>query len=631
MKSKMSLKSWSWTLAAVLSISSLSFSSCSNNDENLVDTPKTAPTTNQPTMKLSGNTWVRAYEAKGKAGAGSTADKNTDFSYVYVIDAYKFTEDGKGEFNRYFFNEDDNLEEPDVVWGLQGSGHFTYSMKADGKVDITLSEDMKQAFPHQWTVELADTLINAKSIDGKDIQLERAPEGIKVILSDWNENSQRASTRGGKDNNAITQAIDDDVKDVKYSVLKEEELSYASILGNVAASALRNTSIGKMMRSFGLMKKDTQKAGTRAATTSRHWEMRTGYYRCFSYTYESVDEVGKPITLSARIMWPKWHLLKVEEEPNNIMLVPHFTIMGEHECPSYGGSVESLVMSGDRILIMPDYIGYGVTKDRVHPYINQNVCAQNSIDALRAGYKLFKEKAKVTLHKDWRLYVTGMSQGGGNSLAVHKWLDTHDEFAKNWRFEYSYSCAGPYNPKKTIEKYFEQKNLSYPVVLPATVKSMIASYPNILGKWKEEDFYSKSYLEIKAEVDKMISSKEYTSDEINNVFFKHYPHKGEAGINGGKQVKITDVVSDELMNPNSEIYIALMKCLADNDLTTGWTPKHPIYLYHGTADDVVPYENAKAVVNAFPSMASLTDAKGSFNDHLGACAQYMGVMFTNFW
>ena len=631
MKSKMTSKTWNWTLAAVLSISSLSFSSCSNNDEIIVDNPKTAPAANQQTMKLSGNTWVRAYEAKGKVGAGSAADKNTDFSYIYVIDAYKFTEDGKGEFNRYFFNEDDNLEEPDVVWGLQGSGHFTYSMKADGKVDITLSEDMKQAFPHQWTVELADTLLKAKSIDGKDIQLERAPEGIKVILSDWNENSQRASTRGGKDNNAITQAIDDDVKDVKYSVLKEEELSYASILGNVAASALRNTSIGKMMRSFGLMKKDTQKAGTRAATTSRHWEMRTGYYRCFSYTYESVDEVGKPITLSARIMWPKWHLLKVEEEPNNIMLVPHFTIMGEHECPSYGGSVESLVMSGDRILIMPDYIGYGVTKDRVHPYINQNVCAQNSIDALRAGYKLFKEKAKVTLHKDWRLYVTGMSQGGGNSLAVHKWLDTHDEFAKNWRFEYSYSCAGPYNPKKTIEKYFEQKNLSYPVVLPATVKSMIASYPNILGKWKEEDFYSKSYLEIKAEVDKMISSKEYTSDEINNVFFKHYPHKGEAGINGGKQVKITDVVSDELLDPNSEIYIALMKCLADNDLTTGWTPKHPIYLYHGTADDVVPYENAKAVVNAFPSMASLTDAKGSFNDHLGACAQYMGVMFTNFW
>ena len=631
MKSKMTSKTWNWTLAAVLSISSLSFSSCSNNDEIIVDNPKTAPATNQQTMKLSGNTWVRAYEAKGKAGAGSAADKNTDFSYIYVIDAYKFTEDGKGEFNRYFFNEDDNLEEPDVVWGLQGSGHFTYSMKADGKVDITLSEDMKQAFPHQWTVELADTLLKAKSIDGKDIQLERAPEGIKVILSDWNENSQRASTRGGKDNNAITQAIDDDVKDVKYSVLKEEELSYASILGNVAASALRNTSIGKMMRSFGLMKKDTQKAGTRAATTSRHWEMRTGYYRCFSYTYESVDEVGKPITLSARIMWPKWHLLKVEEEPNNIMLVPHFTIMGEHECPSYGGSVESLVMSGDRILIMPDYIGYGVTKDRVHPYINQNVCAQNSIDALRAGYKLFKEKAKVTLHKDWRLYVTGMSQGGGNSLAVHKWLDTHDEFAKNWRFEYSYSCAGPYNPKKTIEKYFEQKNLSYPVVLPATVKSMIASYPNILGKWKEEDFYSKSYLEIKAEVDKMISSKEYTSDEINNVFFKHYPHKGEAGINGGKQVKITDVVSDELMNPNSEIYIALMKCLADNDLTTGWTPKHPIYLFHGTADDVVPYENAKAVVNAFPSMASLTDAKGSINGHIGTCTQYMGVMFTNFW
>ena len=631
MKSKMTSKTWSWTLAAVLSISSLSFSSCSNNDENIVDTPHTAPAANQQTMKLSGNTWVRAYEAKGKAGAGSTADKNTDFSYIYVIDAYKFTEDGKGEFNRYFFDENDNLEVPDVVWGLQGSGHFTYSMKADGKVDITLSEDMKQAFPHQWTVELADTLINAKSIDGKDIQLERAPEGIKVILSDWNENSQKASTRGGNDNNAITQAIDDDVKDVKYSVLKEEDLSYAAILGNVAASAVRNTFIGDILRYLGVKNSSSQKAGTRAATISRHWEMHTGYYRCFSYTYESVDEVGKPITLSARIMWPKWAIFNLEEEPNNIMLVPHFTIMGEHECPSYGGCVESLVMSGDRILIMPDYIGYGVTKDRVHPYVNQNVCAQNSIDALRAGYKLFKEKAKVTLHKDWRLYVTGMSQGGGNTLAIHKWLDTHDEFAKNWRFEYSYSCAGPYNPKKTFEQYFAQKKHSYPVVLPATMKSMIASYPDVLGKWKEEDFYNESYLEIKAQVDEMMSSKEKTSSEINDVFFKHYPHKGEAGIKSGEEILITDVVCKDLMDPNSEMYNALMKCLADNDLTTGWTPKHPIYLFHGNADDIVPYENAKEVVKAFPGIASLTDAKGPANGHIGACAEYMGIVFANFW
>ena len=631
MKSKMSLKSWSWTLAAVLSISSLSFSSCSNNDENLVDTPKTAPTTNQPTMKLSGNTWVRAYEAKGKAGAGSTADKNTDFSYVYVIDAYKFTEDGKGEFNRYFFNEDDNLEVPDVVWGLQGSGHFTYSMKADGKVDITLSEDMKQAFPHQWTVELADTLINAKSIDGKDIQLERAPEGIKVILSDWNENSQKASTRGGNDNNAITQAIDDDVRDVKYGVLKEENLTFASILGKVAASAVRNTAIGDMMRSIGLMKKDTQKAGTRAASTSRHWENHTGYYRCFSYTYESIDEVGKPVTLSARIMWPKWAIFNLEEEPNNIMLVPHFTIMGEHECPSYGGCVESLVMSGDRILIIPDDIGYGVTKDRVHPYVNQNVCAQNSIDALRAGYKLFKEKAKVTLHKDWRLYVTGMSQGGGNSLAVHKWLDTHDEFAKNWRFEYSYCCAGPYNPQKTIEKYFEQKNLSYPVVLPATVKSMIASYPDILGKWKEEDFYSETYLKYKSVIDCMISSKEYTANAINKEIFKIFPHKGEAGINGGQQIWLTDILNPEVANAESAMSKALFECLAKNDLTKGWHPVHPIRLYHGKGDTIVSFANSEAVMAAFPDMATLDISMEGTDGHLFTCAKWLAQVGIGYW
>ena len=49
---------------------------------------------------------------------------------------------------------------------------------------------------------LADTLINAKSIDGKDIQLERAPEGIKMEMPD---KSQTELIISGYDKQAVSE------------------------------------------------------------------------------------------------------------------------------------------------------------------------------------------------------------------------------------------------------------------------------------------------------------------------------------------------------------------------------------------------------------------------------------------
>ena len=393
----------------ILSGLCISLASCSKDDNESSAASASNP---GPLAKQLAGLWVNAYEAKGTACAGSSADDPVSFDYIFVIDAYEFDEKGNGNFYRYFFNENDNLERPGVVWGLLGSGTFTYSSKADGSTDITLANDMKQAFPRQWTGNYVesetDTLIHTKGVNGQHIELERAPEGIEVILSEWNDRNGSPSNK-----KAITKTIDEDVKDLTYTILKEENLAWVSIFSEVKKALQQNPDATEMLD--GLNKKKTR-AGTRA---SRHWEAHTGYYRCFNYTYESIDELGKPVTLSARIMWPKWAIFNVEEEPNNIMLCPHYTICGNNEAPTTSGGIESAVMCGDRILILPDYLGFGVTKDRTQPYLNHGLCAQNCIDAMRAGYKLFRDKAKVTLHKDWKLYVLGLSQGGGNSLATH--------------------------------------------------------------------------------------------------------------------------------------------------------------------------------------------------------------------
>ena len=288
-------------------------------------------------------------------------------------------------------------------------------------------------------------------------------------------------------------------------------------------------------------------------------------------------------------------------------------------------------MVGDRLLIMSDYLGFGVTKDRVQPYVIHDLCARNNIDALRAGYKVFRDLSDVSLENDWSLYVAGVSQGGGNALAVHKWLDTHLDFADRWRFQYSYCGAGPYSPRITFEEYFKQKKLVYPMVMPVTIKAMLASYPDILGKWKEEDFFSDSYLKRKSEIDMMVNSKEYTADEINKFIFSIYPHTDEAGIAGGKEVYLADILSDDALNTESELCRKLFECLDKNDLTTGWTPTHPIHLYHGKKDMIVSYANAEAVKAAFPDKTEIRNSPLGNEDHIGTCLFWLLSIASGNW
>lgn len=193
-------------------------------------------------------------------------------------------------------------------------------------------------------------------------------------------------------------------------------------------------------------------------------------------------------------------VLNEEISPKYMLLVPHLTISDDFSCPTSGACIENLMLKGDKLLILPDYMGYGVSKDRVHTYINHDLCTRNCIDALKAGYKVFRGRASVTMDKDWKLYVAGASQGGANSLAIHKWLDTHLDFVERWRLEYSY--CGPYKPSLTFDKYFEQNVLTFPVVMPLTLKVTLADYPNILGKWKDENFYTETYRQHKAIIER---------------------------------------------------------------------------------------------------------------------------------
>ena len=161
--------------------------------------------------------------------------------------------------------------------------------------------------------------------------------------------------------------------------------------------------------------------------------------------YTSVDQHGDSLTLSGKIYMP--------EHPKGIILLPHYTIASNDEVPSTGGSGEERFLCNDYVLIMPDYIGYGVTRDRVHPYLHGELTARNTVDMLLASRAAVDSMLQATtpachLTVD-TISVVGFSQGGATALWVLKLLEQN--YADRVHVTGCYAGSGPYDVAATYD------------------------------------------------------------------------------------------------------------------------------------------------------------------------------------
>ena len=350
------------------------------------------------------------------------------------------------------------------------------------------------------------------------------------------------------------------------------------------------------------------------------------FYNIHRYTYRSEDQYGNRVTLSAMAAWPYYILPwgAYDYDPDDIMLFEHYTIGSDEEAPTNSRETQTVAifMSHEDLVIAPDLIGYGQTRDSVHLYLNHDVTAKNSVDAIQAGIDVFNKykTSNTELEKDWGLYVVGMSQGGASALAVQKYFDTHADEAEKFRFKAAICCSGPYSPSATIQHYIDSgKGLEFPFVIPMTTKSMRASYPELRSKYMESEFYTDTYItDAMPHIDKLFQYKESTNKEISEEIARRLHLSDDS-------VKISDIFNSKALDPNSQINKDMMAALKKNDLVTGWTPKHKIYLMHGRDDEVVPYINAVSVAANFGKNVMLVTS-GSPSGHNSTCYAFLGLM-----
>ena len=371
----------------------------------------------------------------------------------------------------------------------------------------------------------------------------------------------------------------------------------------------------------------------------------------FSFDYPSLSATGEEVTLSALAALPDGNA-KVSEL-NNVIVGCHITMTSNRQCPTEyinSGSMLSDVFvmmshAGDglgikadpsnqcyyNLVILPDYEGYGVSEDRTHPYLCEEITARQVVDAVRYGIELYNNDEKVAsvrrpFREGWRTICEGYSQGGAVALATHRYIEQQG-LSDELQLAGSVCGDGPYDPLATFLYYMERdqagEELSLPVVLPLILKGLCDFNPymteHVLSDYIEERLLETGIIS-------WLDSKVKTTDEITAAWKDLYKNgkdgdatyfRGVLTSSGGARLCNTlkpEVYAyfDSLLvhNPNyatagitlpskSGVSEDLHLALESNNLTRGWIPEHTICLYHSTNDDVVPYQNCSRVQASF--------------------------------
>ena len=250
----------------------------------------------------------------------------------------------------------------------------------------------------------------------------------------------------------------------------------------------------------------------------------------YTYKYPSVDADGNKVILSALMGVPRWQLNKGFAAPSNVLIACHETITSNWECPtSYnngdnGGDWKTgvgmmlMYTRYDRtrqpccLVIMPDYEGYGITADRAHPYLYQELTARQVVDAVRYGLAFYNANVGTgknfdALESNWQSVSLGYSQGGSVALAVHKFIEQNG-LDTDLHYAGSVCGDGPYDPVAHLRYYItdngetydgskktkhEPGTVSMPIVMPLILKGMCDSNP-LMRQHSIDEYLSDKFL-----------------------------------------------------------------------------------------------------------------------------------------
>jgi Secretion system C-terminal sorting domain/Secretory lipase len=318
----------------------------------------------------------------------------------------------------------------------------------------------------------------------------------------------------------------------------------------------------------------------------------------YKITYTTPDVQGNPSVASG--------LMAIPDDTTKIfplLCYQHGTSSSRTDVPSNvnGESALPILFAGlGFVTVTPDYLGLGDSPG-FHPYVHAATEASAGADALRAAVE-YADAAGLC--HDSRLFLTGYSQGGHSSAALHRLLEGSAEF----NVVAGAHLSGPYSISGVMrDLLFSDEPYSRPAYLINTMFSYQYVYGNLYNDIV--DAVKPAYV---------AKCNEYYNGQISLTQLNDFLVAALTANEGGpiaSRAFLDGFKAEVEADPNHPVNLAL----ADNDVDD-WAAAAPTRLYYCTADDQVPFENSlvaeAALIAAGAANLDATDV-GPNLDHVG--------------
>jgi len=320
----------------------------------------------------------------------------------------------------------------------------------------------------------------------------------------------------------------------------------------------------------------------------------------FTWNYKTIDQRGNQIECSSFLEYPALSGTG-NQQIDVVVLNCHGTIFSDSQAPSNAkhsdfGSCKDV--SGKNVLVIaPDYIGYGESVNKEHPYMIADLNARTIIDAALSAL-MNHSTFGFDLNAGCHTVICGFSQGGQTSLATFRAIQDKipSNLATQLNVSKCYSGAGPHDLTATMNTYLEEGDNAISPLVYLVVKGMLSAEYDFLKDYGIEDFMTQDFLDsdLRQGIDeKNISMSSMASDPSLGAEYMAFRD-------------IESLLTPEAWNPDSSVNRALKKALALNNLSSGWTVRKDLYIYHHTQDDMVPFINYTKVMQGIGTSSFVT-------------------------
>ena len=399
---------------------------------------------------------------------------------------------------------------------------------------------------------------------------------------------------------------------IKYSLLiclcavacRHPEVEYVQFQGFQVTSVQTDPFFledGTLNPKVALMEEPNLEPETKVARTDAITVVRDmlGVINCnklvhIAGVYNGHDIDGSVIKLSGKLLLP------AEGPIKNLILVSHYTIGANFESPSETFPLEGLLATKGYAVAIADYIGYGITADRIHPYMHTESTARSVVE-MGLAVKPYLKRIGRAPESD-KVILVGYSQGGSTTMAVMDMIQ--DEYSSFFPIQMTYCGGGPYELAATFDVSMEIGKTGIPCAIPMIVQGVNEGEQLGLDM---ADFFKPRLLEGYKD---WINTKNYTVKQINQLIDSDNLH---------------DIMTDEGRNKYSRTTARLYAALLRNS-TLNFRPYTPMYIFHSRQDETVPFINALKAEQYFKGMDIRFDF-GDYGKHGMGCVRFILTVY----